>query len=88
MQFLSGVSQSPTKAAKKINPQIIAQAKRMMGMLNTAKNPASVIQQLAGKNPMVNDVMRMVGNRNPQDVFYQMCRENNIDPEDILSELR
>ena len=87
MQFLNGASQSPKKSAK-INPQTIAQAKRMMGMLKATKNPASIVQQLAGQNPMVNEVMRVVGNRDPQAVFYELCRQNDIDPEDILSELR
>ena len=38
--------------------------------------------------PMINTVMGMVGNRNPQDVFYELCQQKGINPEEILKLLR
>lgn len=38
--------------------------------------------------PMINTVMAMVGNRNPQDVFYAECQKRGINPDEILRLLR
>ena len=38
--------------------------------------------------PMINTVTNLVGNRNPQDVFYELCQQKGINPEEILKLLR
>lgn len=62
----TGSQQTP-----QISPQLIAQAKSMMGM------PAQMQQ-----------VMRMLGGRDPQQMFYGLCQQKGIDPESILSQIR
>lgn len=62
----AGSQQTP-----QISPQLIAQAKSMMGM------PAQMQQ-----------VMRMLGGRDPQQMFYILCQQKGIDPESILSQIR
>lgn len=68
--------------------QIIASAKRMMGALNAVKDPQTAIQTVAGQNPMLGGVMRLIGGRDPQAVFYEECRKKGVDPDEILSLLK
>lgn len=68
--------------------QAAQSAKRMMGMLQTVKNPQQALMMAAQQNPQLNAVMQMVGNGNPKDIFYQKCKEMGVNPEDILSQLR
>lgn len=74
------------------NMQILRQAaqsaKKMMGMLNGAKNPQQALMMVAQQNPQLNSVMQMVGGRDPRQVFYEECQKGGINPEDILKELR
>lgn len=72
----------------KIDPVVLQSVRRMMGMLSTARNPSAALQQAASNNPMLSSVMAMVGNRDPKTVFYDLCRQTNINPDDILSQLR
>lgn len=72
----------------KIDPGVIQSVKRMIGMLSTARNPSAAIQKAATKNPMLSSVLSMVGNRDPKAVFYDLCQKNNINPDDILNQLK
>lgn len=72
----------------KIDPGVVQSVKRMMGMLSIARNPSTALQQAASKNPMLSSVLSMVGNRDPKTVFYDLCQKNNINPEDILNQLK
>lgn len=62
----------------------IQQVKGLMRDLKNLSNPMSAIQQ----NPQLAQVMQMCQGRNPKDMFYAMCKQKNIDPESILSQLR
>ena len=66
----------------------LAPLKDMLAMLNSAQNPQAVLNMLAQKNPQVGQVMKMIGGRNPQEVFYSMCKERGVNPDDILSQLK
>lgn len=72
----------------KIDPGVIQSVKRMMWMLSTARSPSAAMQQAASQNPMLSSVLSMVGNRDPKAVFYDLCRKNNINPDDILNQLK
>lgn len=82
---LANPAASPNVGAIK---QAAQSVKRMMGMLNAAKNPQQAFMQVAQQNPQLNAIMQMVGGRNPQEVFYEECQKNGVNPEDILSQLR
>lgn len=62
--------------------------KNMMQMLNSAQNPQAALNMLAQKNPQMAQVIQLVGGRNPQEVFYEMCRQKGVNPDDILNQLR
>lgn len=72
----------------KINPVVLQSVRRMIGMLSTARNPSAALQQTASHNPMLSSVLSMIGNRDPKAVFYDLCRQNNINPDDILNQLK
>lgn len=69
-------------------PANLAPIKNMIAMLNSAQNPQAVLQMLAQKNPQMAQVMQLVGGRNPQEVFYEMCRQKGVNPDDILNQLK
>ena len=73
---------------KQSTPGNIAPIKNMMQMLNGAQNPQAVLQMLAQKNPQMAQVMQLVGGRNPQEVFYEMCKQRGVNPDDILNQLK
>lgn len=66
----------------------LAPLKNMLAMLNGAQNPQAVLQMLAQKNPQIAQVMQMVQGRDPQQVFYELCRQKGVNPDDILNQLK
>lgn len=66
----------------------LAPLKNMLSMLNAAQNPQAALQMLAQKNPQMAQVMNLVGGRNPQEVFYELCKQRGVNPDDILNQLR
>ena len=71
-----------------IDPQIIASAKRMMGILGAAKDPTAALNKVAAQNPSVAAVLKLCNGRDPKEVFYELCEKNGINPDDILSQLK
>lgn len=67
--------------------QAAQSAKKMMGMLRGVKNPQQALMAVAQQNPQLNTVMQMVGGRNPQEVFYEQCKKNGVDPNTIINAL-
>lgn len=80
---------NPTMGAMNGNLVKAAQsAKRMMGMLQSVKNPQQALMAAAQQNPQLNAVMQMCQGKDPQQVFYEQCKKNGVNPEDILKQLR
>ena len=73
---------------KQSAPGNIAPIKNMMQMLNAAQNPQAALNMLAQKNPQMAQVMNLVGGRNPQEVFYELCKQKGVNPDDILNQLK
>lgn len=67
-----------------INPNL----KNMVSMMKGAKNPEAMIQQLASQNPQMKQVIDMVGNGDPKQIFMNACKQKGVDPSDILSFLK
>lgn len=80
---------APAKIEKNaINPQAVNTVKGMMQNLRSVQNPEAVINTLASKNPLLGSVMRMIGGRDPKQVFYEECQRQGIDPNEIIDMLR
>lgn len=80
-----------TNINAQINPQLaqnIQQVKSFMQQVKMAQNPKFAIQQAMQNNPQLAQVMQMCQGKNPKDVFYSMCQENGIDPEQIIGMLK
>lgn len=92
MRMMGGAPAANPAMAPMANMQMIKQAaqsaKKMMGMLNGVKNPQQALMMAAQQNPQLNAVMRMCQGKDPQQVFYEECQKNGVNPEDILKELR
>lgn len=70
------------------NPQIMQSIKRMVGMLNGVQSPEKALQMLAQQNPLMAQVMQMTSGRDPKQVFYEMCSQKGVNPDDILNQLK
>lgn len=71
-----------------LNPQAVNTVKGMLQNLRSVQNPEAVINTLASKNPMLGNVMRMIGGRDPKQVFFEECQRQGIDPNEIINMLR
>lgn len=78
----------PAAAKPAPDPQAVNAVKGMISNLRSVQNPDAVIQMLAGKNPLLGNVMRMLNGRNPQQVFFEECRRQGIDPNEIINMLK
>lgn len=68
--------------------QAAQSAKKMMGMLNGVKNPQQALMAAAQQNPQLNAVMQMCNGQNPQEVFYEQCKKQGVDPNTIINALK
>lgn len=71
-----------------LNMQAIQSAKRMMNTFKAAKNPSAALQMMAQQNPQIGGIMRLCGPGGLKNSFYQMCREQGVNPEDVLRHLQ
>lgn len=71
-----------------LNMQAIQSAKRMMNTFRAAKNPAAALQLMAQQNPQIAGILRLCGPGGLKNSFYQMCREQGVNPEDVLRQLQ
>lgn len=62
--------------------------KQFANMYRNAQNPMAMLQGMMKQNPQIAQVMNMLNGRNPQEVFYSMCKERGVNPDDILSQFR
>nr|DAG57209.1 MAG TPA: protein of unknown function DUF1858 [Bacteriophage sp.] len=61
---------------------------QLYGMFRNSQNPQAMLSQLAKNNPQMAQVMQMCNGRNPQQVFYEMCQRQGVDPNSILSQFK
>lgn len=69
------------------NMQAVQSVKRMMGMLNMAKNPQAAIMQAAQQNPTLGSIMQMCNGKNPKDVFVEQCKNHGLDPDSTMKQI-
>ena len=68
--------------------QISPQIKQLMNIVNGPGNPQQALIQAAQQNPQLAQIMNMCKNSNPQQVFYALCKQKGVNPDDILNQLR
>ena len=64
--------------------------KQMMNTVRMAQNPQLFLQNMINQNPQMQNVMRLVNssNKSPKDLFYEMAKQQGVDPEQVLNMLR
>lgn len=88
MGMMSGApAANPAMGAQNNLMQAAQSAKRMMGMLQSVKNPQQALMAAAQQNPQLNAVMQMCQGRDPQEVFYEQCKKQGIDPNTVINAL-
>ena len=66
-------------------PQLLQNIQQVKGIMNMFQgNPMAIAQQ----NPMFGQVMQMCRGQNPEQLFYAMCKQQGLDANAILNELR
>lgn len=70
------------------NNPMLPQIKQLWNVVNSASNPQLALNQMAQNNPALANVLAVTRGKDPQQVFYQLCKQNNIDPNTVLSNLR
>ena len=66
----------------------LLQLKNIMNMINTSMNPQEALQQYIRQDPTMSKIVQLLQGKNPQEVFYTMCKQMNVNPEDVLKQLR
>lgn len=66
----------------------LSQLKNIMNMINTSMNPQEALQQYIRQDPTMSKIVQLLQGKNPQEVFYTMCKQMNVNPEDVLKQLR
>ena len=68
-----------------LSPQMMKNIQQVKGLMQMTKgNPMA----LAKQNPAIAQAMQMCKGQNPEQMFYAMCKQQGINPETILNELR
>lgn len=81
------VGPAATNPAGGLNQSAIQSVKRMMNMYKASKNPHA-LQMMAQQNPQINGILQLCGPGGLRNSFYQMCREQGVDPEEVLRQLQ
>lgn len=70
--------------------QAISPIKQMMQTIRSAGNPQMMLTQMLCNNPKYQEVMQYINNNggDAQAAFYKMAQEMNVDPNEILNQLR
>ena len=71
------------------NPQL-QQIKSMYRLMQGAKNPQAMLQQMASQNPNMKQVLDLVNQNggDAQKAFYALAQQKGVNPNDILNQLR
>ena len=58
---------------------------QMWAAYRNAQNPQQYLNSVVQQNPILG---QLVGNGNPKDTFYALCKQKGVDPDSILSQLK
>ena len=70
----------------------LAKIRQAMKAVQFAQNPQLALQQTLQtaiqQNPEVMQALQLCKSNNPEQVFYDLCKQKGVDPNMILSQLR
>lgn len=76
-----------SNAAGGIDLQAIQSVKRMMNMYRAAQNP-DALEAMAKQSPLISNILKICGPGGLRNSFYQLCREQGVNPDDVLRQLQ
>ena len=62
--------------------------KQLANMYKNAQNPMTMLQSIAGQNPQIAQVINMINGKNPEEIFYALCKKKGVNPDDILNQFK
>ena len=68
-------------------PSLPSNIKQMVQMFKGLKNPQAMAQQMMSQNPQLKSAIQMAGG-NPEQAFKTMCKQHNVDPNEIMNMLK
>ena len=84
-QQLNGIQSN----SGRINMQAIGQIKQMMKMVQGAKNPQAMLNQMSMSNPQLAGIMRQIkGGVNPEQLFRQKAQQMGLNPDEVINALK
>lgn len=60
----------------------------LMKMLKSSNNPMGLLNVLSNQNPELKEVLEMCNNKSPQQVFYELCKKKNQNPDKIMESIK
>lgn len=73
-----------SQLAQKLQPQNLGKIRQIINLMRSAGNPEAMLQSMVSQNPQMKEVINLIGNRDPKQVFYSLCKQRNIDPDSIF----
>ena len=78
----------PNPLVGNIYPQQGSPINPIRNLMGMYQNPYVLMSQMAQNNPQIAQVMKLCEGSSPKDVFYMLCQQRGVNPEDILKQLR
>lgn len=61
----------------------------IVDLYKSGGNPFDFMYKISGNNPKMQQILQLLNNgSNPQQLFYQMCKNRGVNPETILNQFR
>lgn len=71
-----------------MNSNSLGYIKNLYQAARNSSNPMQYFQMMAQNNPQLQPILNMVkSGGNPQQIFYNMCQQRGINPEEFLRAL-
>jgi len=72
-----------------MNPQI-QQLKGLMNQIKAAQNPQMMLNQMLVNDPRFASIIDVIKNNggDPKTAFFNLCKQQGIDPQAILNQLK
>lgn len=72
------------------NPLLQPNMNQMKELYNAMRNgnPMQVFNQMAQNNPNMKPILNLINNgHNPQQIFYQLCKQRGINPDEFIKNI-
>lgn len=61
--------------------------RQLISRFKMMNNPQSAVQQMLNQNPQLQNIIK-IANGNPEQAFKNMCKQYNVNPEEIMNMLK